>query len=147
MRRPPFDTEHVHVSRGFWIGLLAGTPVIAYGIVGAIDHLPGVQGTSFLRWFVGVALVHDLLVGPLVVAAGWVLARRLSRPAVAPVQGALLASGMVGLVSWPFVRAYGITPGEPSFLSRNYAASLAVAWGVIWLLAAAVVGIRLVRGR
>ena len=147
MRRLPFDTEPVQVSRGFWIGLLAGAPIIAYGIVGAIDHLPGVQGTSFLRWFVGVAMVHDLLVGPLAVAAAWLLARRLPRPIVAPVQAAVLASAVIGLVSWPFVRAYGITPGEPSFLSRNYTASLAVAWGVIWLIAAAAVGARLVRSR
>lgn len=147
MNRLPLDREPVPVSRGFWVGLLLGGPIIAYGAVGAARHLPDVQGTSFLRWFVGAAVVHDLLVGPVVVAVAWLLARHLPRPIVAPVQGAVLASAVVGLVSWPFVRGYGITPGEPSFLSRNYTASVAVVWGGIWLVAAVAAGVRVVRAR
>lgn len=123
-------------DKGFWIGLAAGTPIMVYGVRGLVGHLPGVQLSSFAVWFVGAAVVHDLLLGPLVGAIGWILLRTVPRVAVAPVQIALIASGIVALVSWPFVRAYGITPGEPSFLSRNYTASVLIVWTLVWALAA-----------
>ena len=121
---------------GFWIGLVLGAPVVGSGVRGVLDALPGVQLTSFLRWFVGGAILHDLLVAPLVCLMAWGVVRIVPAVAAGPVQGALLASGVVGLVSWPFVRGYGITPGEPSFLSLDYAASVLVIWAAIWLIAA-----------
>lgn len=111
---------------GFWVGLVLGAPFLAYGVRGAVDGLPGVQLTSFLQWFVGGALVHDLVVGPLVCGAAWLVATRLPPIASGPVRGFLAASVVTALIAWPFVRGYGITPGEPSFLSRNYTASVLV---------------------
>lgn len=123
---------------GFWVGLALGVPIVAYGVRGVVDALPGVQLTSFLRWFLGGALVHDLLLAPLVCALAWCVLRVVPPTAAGPVQGALVASGLVGLVSWPFVRGYGVTPGEPSFLSRDYTASVLWIWAAIWTVAALV---------
>ena len=133
--------------KGFWIGLVLGAPLIAYGLRGVLDELPGVQLTSFVQFFVGGALVHDVVLAPAVCVIGWLVLRRVPRVAVAPVQAALLASAVVGLVSWPFVRAYGITPGEPSFLSRNYTASVLVVWACVWIMAAFAVARRVVIAR
>jgi len=124
---------------GFWAGLALGVPIVAYGVRGVLDALPGVQLTSFLRWFLGGALVHDLVLAPLVCVLAWGVLRVVPATAAGPVQGALLASGVVGLVSWPFVRGYGITPGEPSFLSRDYTASVLSIWAAIWAIAAVVI--------
>lgn len=132
---------------GFWIGLILGLPIVAFGAWGAWQHLPGVQLTSFLRFFVGGALVHDVLLAPAVCLLGWFVARRLPPTVVAPVQAALLATGIAGLVSWPFVRGYGVTEGEPSFLSRDYTASLVTIWAVIWAVAALWTTMRIVRAR
>lgn len=132
---------------GFWIGLVLGTPVIAYGVRGLLDALPGVELRSFLVFFAGGAIVHDLVIGPLVGLVGWLVVRRLPRPAVAPVQAALIVTAIVGLVSWPFVRGYGITAGEASFLSRNYTASLLTVWIVVWTAAALVVVVRVRQAR
>lgn len=123
--------EHAS-NRGLWIGVVLGTPVVAYGVAGVFDALPGVQLTSFARWFVGGALVHDLLLAPAVCAVGWVLARYVPGRARAPAQAALIASGVVTLVAWPFIRGDGVTAGEPSFLSRDYETSLLVVLGVVW---------------
>lgn len=132
---------------GSWIGLALGAPLIAYGVRGVLADLPGVQLTSFLRYFVGAAVGHDLVVGPLVCVLAGLVVRRLPRVAVAPVQAALIVTAVVGLVAWPFVRGYGITEGEPSFLSRNYTASVLVIWGVTWVAAAGAIAGRLLSAR
>lgn len=132
---------------GFWVGLVLGAPVIAYGLRGALDALPGVQLTSALRYFVGAAVLHDVVLGPIVCLVGWLAARALPRPAVAPVQAALVASGLVSIVAFPFLRTDGANAGEPSFLSRDYGTSLMIVLAVVWAAAAAASAVRIVRAR
>lgn len=134
-------------GKGFWIGLVLASPILAYGLRGAHADLPGVQLTSAITYFVGGAVVHDLALAPLVCVIGWLVLRFVPGVAVAPVQVALIVSGIVGLVSWPFVRGYGITEGEPSFLSRNYTVSVLTVWGAVWVTAALVIGIRVISAR
>ncbi len=134
-------------TKGFWIGLVLASPILAYGLKGAYDNLPDVQLTSALTYFVGAAIVHDLVLAPLVCFIGWLVLRLVPRVAVAPVQAALIVSGVVALVAWPFVRAYGIAEGEPSFLSRNYTASVLTVWTVVWIAAAIVIVVRVVSAR
>lgn len=134
-------------TKGFWVGLAVATPILGYGVTGALTQLPGVQLTSFLRYVVGAAVINDVVVAPAVGVLAWLVVRRVPAVAVGPVQAALLVSGVVGLVAWPFVRGYGVTEGEPSFLSRDYAASVLTVWAVIWGLAAAVVVVRLLNAR
>lgn len=143
----PSHERAVEHGASFWIGLAVGAPIIGYGIRGAVSALPGVQLTSFVRWFVGAAIIHDLLVAPIVCIVAWGVVRVVPAVAAGPVQGALLASGVVGLVSWPFVRGYGVTPGEPSFLSLDYAASVLAIWAVIWAIAGLVTLVRVVSAR
>ena len=134
-------------TKGFWIGLALAVPVLAYGLKGAYDNLPDVQLTSFATYFVGGAVVHDLVLAPAVCLVGWIVLRVVPRVAVGPVQAALVASGVIGLISWPFVRGYGVTSGEPSFLSRNYATSVLTAWVVVWAIAAIAIAVRVVNAR
>lgn len=134
-------------TAGFWIGLALGAPVVVFGVRGVLAELPGVQLTSFTRWFLGGAIIHDVVLAPAVCILGWVLVRWLPRPALAPVQAALVATGVVALVSWPLVRGYGVTPGEPSFLSRDYTASLVGVVAAIWIVATLAVVVRVVTAR
>jgi membrane protein implicated in regulation of membrane protease activity len=48
----------------------------------------------------------------------------------------LLATGVVLLVAWPFVRGYGRDPTIPSLLDRNYAVGVAAAIGATWIAVA-----------
>lgn len=134
-------------TKGFWIGLVAAAPVVGYGVRGALDAMTGVRLTSFLQYFVGAVVVHDLVLGPLVCVVGWFVARRVPPVAVAPVQAALIASGIVTLVSWPFVRGDGVTAGEPTFLSRDYTASLVVSLAAIWAVAGVWVSVAVISRR
>jgi hypothetical protein len=122
--------------RGLLVGLALGVPVIGYGLRGAIVDADDTHPWELARWVIGSALVHDLLVVPLAACAALV-ARRLA-PAWAwpPIRAGLAATGVLGLVGWPFVRGYGEDPTNPSLLPRNYGAGLAAALGVVWLTVA-----------
>ncbi|MDZ7675164.1 MAG: hypothetical protein U5K30_08870 [Acidimicrobiales bacterium] len=140
------DDRPTH-TKGFWIGLVLGVPVIAFGLRGLLGTFQGVALASYGQYFVGGALLHDLLIAPAVCAVGWLIARWLPRPAVAPVQAALIASSVVAVVAYPFVRGYGATPGEPSFLPRDYTNSVLLVWAVVWMVALVVVAVRVVSAR
>lgn len=148
MSAPGQDDESAPTyGPGFWVGLALGLPLVAFGLRGVLGQFSGPALESFVVYFVGGAALHDLVVAPAVCVVGWLVVRAVPKVALGPVQAALLASGVIGLVSWPLVRGYGITPGEPSFLSRDYVASVLIAWGVVWTLAAIAVGVRVVNAR
>jgi hypothetical protein len=89
------------------------------------------------RWVVGSAVATDLLVVPAVIAIGAAARRLTPRPWWPTVRTALMVTGSLALVAWPFVRGYGDDPANASLLPRNYAAGLAMAVAVVWALAAA----------
>ncbi|MPQ98531.1 hypothetical protein GB931_11500 [Modestobacter sp. I12A-02628] len=125
-----------------WLFLLPGLAAVAYGTVGLLGAGGRVPLLPWATWFVGSALVHDLLIAPLWMAGGWLVARfapRAARPAV--VTGALV-SGVLVLVALPFVLGYGYEPTNPSFLPRGYGRNLLVlvaavlAASVVWAVVA-----------
>lgn len=123
--------------RGLVAGLVLGVPVIAYAVRGALVDAHLTHPAELARWIVGLAAVHDLVVVPVVLAAGAVLRRRVPRRAWPPVRTALLTSTVLVAVGWPFVRGYGRNPTIPSLLPRDYAAGLLAALAVVWILAMA----------
>jgi len=129
----------------FWISAGVGWAVIAWGLRGIFQHSLDTRPGNLARFVVGGALLHDLLVVPLVILAGVLLARAVPGRARAVVQGALAVSGMVALFSYPLVRAYGLAANNPTSLPHNYTANLLVVLGVVWAFAAAAVILRLRR--
>lgn len=71
------------------------------------------------------------------------LVARIPAPVRAPIQGGLIATGIITLMSWPFLRGYGRDPSNPSVLPNNYAVSLLIVLAVVW----AVVGLLCLRRR
>jgi hypothetical protein len=123
--------------RGLVVGLVVGLPVVAYGLRGMLVDADDTHPVDLARWIVGSALVTDLLVIPAVVAVGWLLRRLTPAGAWPAVRGALVTTGVLCLVAWPFLRRYGRDPTNPSLLPRDYGAGLARAVVVVWLVAAA----------
>ena len=132
-------------GRGLWIGLAVGAPLMAYGARGAVVDAALTHPWELTRWVVGSALVHDLVLAPVVLAVGHAARRTTPATAWPAVRWALLTTGVLALVAWPLVRGYGRNPTVPSLLPRNYGAGLAVAVGVVWLLAATWALVALVR--
>jgi predicted anti-sigma-YlaC factor YlaD len=123
--------------RGLLVGLVLGVPVIGYGLRGALVDAGDTHPTELARWVIGAALVHDLVVVPVVAAVALLVRRFTPRRAWPPVRAGLAATGIFVAVGWPFVRGYGRDQTNPSLLPRNYGAGLAAAVGVIWLAVAA----------
>lgn len=132
---------------GLWIGLLLGSPVMVWGIRGVLIEGARTHPAELARWIAGAALVHDLVLLPMVLAVG-VTVRRITPDRAWPhVRWALATSGCVALVAWPFVRGYGRRSGNPSLLPRDYAGGVAVALVLVWLVAASLAWVTARRSR
>jgi hypothetical protein len=75
------------------------------------------------------------------------LAKAVPGRARATVTAALVVTGVLALFSYPLVRAYGLAAHNPTSLPHNYALNLAIVLGVVWAVAAAVLVVRLRKGR
>ncbi len=134
-----------------WIGLAIGVPVLLIGLRGAwvhrIDTRPYLGSRELVRFWLGGALLHDLLVVPVVIAIG--LAVRAVVPAAVRrfVQAGILVSVGLVVVSYPSVRGFGRISDNPSLLPRNYSMGLIVALAWTWVVVAGLAIVANVRGR
>ncbi|MGH2705661.1 MAG: hypothetical protein ACRDJ4_11365 [Actinomycetota bacterium] len=116
----------------FWVAASVGWSVMAYGVYGVIRDAAATRPSSFAAWFVGSALVHDLLIAPAVLAAGAAIVRWVPARDRSMIQATLLISGAAALFAIPFVLRLGGAPGNPSALPRDYGAGLALILVVVW---------------
>lgn len=103
-----------------WLFLVPGFAAVGWGVLGLVQHRDRVPLDAWATWFVGSALVHDLLIAPAVIAVGAVLARVLPRPARAPVVVGLVVSAVLTVVALPFLYDGGDNSSKPSFLVQDY---------------------------
>lgn len=122
-----------------WLFLLPGLAAVGYGASGLLTA--DVPLGAWATWFVGSALLHDLLLAPVWIGLGWLAARVLPRAArPAAVVGGVVA-GVLALVALPFVLGYGADPDNPSFLPHDVGRNLllivvavlavAAVWGTV----------------
>jgi hypothetical protein len=122
----------------FWISAALGWAVIAgVGLRGIFAHSIDTRPANLARFVVAGALLHDLLIAPVVIVLGVLLVRVVPRPARGPVQAALVVSAVVALFSYPLVRAYGLATNNPTSEPHNYARNLLIVLAFVWVIAAA----------
>ncbi|HEY3724120.1 MAG TPA: hypothetical protein VGN59_12275 [Acidimicrobiia bacterium] len=134
----------------FWIGAVVGIGIMAYGVKGLLDAAPSTQPNQVGVSLLGLDLLHDAIVAPIVCLVGVLLARLLPRRVRGPVRAGLFASAIVILVGWAALRGYGHdqVPDNPTVDPLNYGTAvltvLAVVWAgvVIWAIAASWLGRR-----
>lgn len=134
--------EH-RAGAAFWITAALGWALILVGLRGIFSHRIDTRPGQLARFVVAGALLHDLLVAPVVILLGVALARFVRGRARAVVQAALIVTAVLALFSYPLVRAYGKAAHNPTSLPHNYAANLAIALGVVWAVAGVATVIRL----
>ena len=127
--------------------VVAGSAGIVNAVVGLPSNLTlSREQSAYLRFLV-LEVVVCLIVGlPAAIGVGHLLVRFVRAPYRAVLQGALLVSLMVFIVALPPLLGPGHV-GLPSALPRDYARGLAVALGLIWTTALAVIVARTVRRR
>jgi len=119
----------------FWTAVVAGWAIMAFGVWGLFMDANQTNPTSWVKWFLGGAIVHDLVVVPVVLLVGTVVARAVPLRWRAPVQGALISSALVVATFAIFVSGAGDISENPSALPNSYALGLVVLLGFIWACA------------
>lgn len=132
------------MTKSFVAGLVVGTAFMAVGVAMALGEWNRVQPAELARFTIGAALVHDLVVVPVVLVVTAGLARSARRwPRAATASGlALAAMAVVAAATLPTWAAYGRRPDNPSLLPLDYTrglvavaavvAMVAVAAGLVW---------------
>jgi hypothetical protein len=139
-------------GRAFWVALPIGAALMAFGAVGLIGDMGVGAGLKVGGWLVGADVAHDFVLAPLACLAGAVVARTLPCWCRAPVQAALITSGVLLIVVFPALRGFGRdqVPDNPSVQPLDYTTGTLTALAVVWAAAAVWLGVRLAtsgRGR
>ncbi len=122
-------------GRAFWVGLVLGGGVLAYGIAGALTESHRTQPEQLARWLIGSLLAHDLVIAPLVCFVGVIVARAIPRVFRAPVQAGLMASAIAVAVATPGLASLSERPGNPTVHPIDYRDAIIVVLAVVWALA------------
>jgi hypothetical protein len=141
------DTDDDHRGVAFWIGLVAGGGLMAYGIVGMLGASAATQPDNLAAFLLGAGIVHDAFIAPAVVIVGWLVTRLLPPLARVPVWFALAATGLLVTFTWPLVRAWGRRIANPSLLPYDYGRNVVIGVAVIWAVALAEIVRRVVVAR
>ena len=132
---------------GFWISAGAGWVVILVALQGILSNRIDTRPASLARFVVGGALLHDLVVAPLVLLLAFIVVK-LAPPRARPVlQAALIVTAAIALFAFPLVRGYGRAARNPTSLPHNYALNLVVVLAAVWSVAAAALVLRLRKNR
>jgi MFS family permease len=123
---------------GRWAGYAVGGALIGIGLVGLLADAERTDPLGWTLWFGGMVLLHDLVLVPLVLAAGAVLGR-VREPYRAPLRAAAIVIACVTFVALPMVLGLGGSAAEPSRLPLAYGTNLAVIVAAIGLFAGAAV--------
>lgn len=134
-------------GRWFWLGLAAGWSVMAWAAWGILADHDATNPSGLARWALGGALLHDLVLAPVVLLVGAILARRLPASVRGPISGALALSGIVVLFAYPLVRGFGRHEQNSSTLPLDYTTNVVVVVGLVWLATLAVIVVRIARRR
>ena len=124
-------------SRAYWIALPLGGALMGFGVVGLIGNLGVSSAGDAAGWLVGADLAHDFVLAPVACLVGAAAARVLPWWCRAPVQAALLTSGVLLIVVFPALRGYGraTVPDNPSIQPLDYTTSTLTALAVVWAAA------------
>lgn len=130
------DAPHGPGGAVFWITAALGAAIVLFGIRGLLENEPR-GAESAIRWFIGGALVLDLVVVPLGAIAGLGARRAVPAWAWPVVRSALLVSVVLIAFAAPLVLEQGGQPSNPTVRPRDYTAGLLASLGATWTVAAA----------
>ncbi|MFN7149797.1 MAG: hypothetical protein ACK4V6_09985, partial [Microthrixaceae bacterium] len=114
-----------------WVVVAGGWAVMVVAVLGAFGDEALRGSASWARWLVGVAVVHDVLVLPIVLGLGWLLSRWVPVAFRVPVRTALVVGAVVSLAVWPIARRWGARADNPSILPLPVAENLRIMWLVL----------------
>lgn len=120
-----------------WLVILVGFGVMGWAVLGVFSEAERTAPVSWFTWLIGGALVHDLIVLPLVLLVGAGFAS-LGRPGLArSLRWAVAVGAVITVASFPVVARFGARSDNPTVLPLPAGRNLVYIW--VGLLAVAVV--------
>jgi hypothetical protein len=119
--------------------LIVGWATIGFGAKTALTHAYDSHPVALAVHVVAFDLVHDAVIAPAVLVAGWLVGRLLPPVARGPVRAALAATTLFVVFSYPLVRRWGKRPTNSSTLPLAYGRNLLIIIVLVWLIAAVTV--------
>ena len=108
----------------------AGVLLLLYGGVRLVAEVPeALPGLAL--WMVGIVVIHDGLLSPVVVGVGWLLARTMPPSGRRYLQAALVVGGLITIIAIPLIARRGTQPPAKALLLQNYGANLAILLGLV----------------
>jgi hypothetical protein len=102
-----------------------GVLAIGYGALRILTDAKDTKPIALAKWLIGSLLVHDLLIAPVVIGIGWLLARFVPARARTFVQAGLVTGGLVGALGVLLIWRQGKTSARSlALLQQNYTANL-----------------------
>jgi hypothetical protein len=126
------DDPSLRRGPGFWVAMSVGGAITLFGATGLLRSVGDGLG-SFIAWFVGGALLLDLVVVPLASGIGLLARRRVPAAAWPAVRAGLVATATLALFAAPLVADLGGRPDNPSLRPRDYRSGLLATLAVVWL--------------
>ena len=118
---------------------VVGAVMIFIGLKGVLHDDRHYENPSYwARLFIGGALVHDLVIVPVVTVISVALTRLIHAPYRGPIQLGLFASAVFAFVAYPGVRRFSSAKDNTSADPLNYAHGVLVCLAVVWALVLAV---------
>ncbi len=109
--------------------------MVGYGGQRLLTGTPVADLRPLAVWLIAAVLIHDGVVSPAVLGAGWVVKRLPPRPRRF-VQAGLVVSGMLIVVAAPLINRQGTQVASKGLLLRDYAANLALLLALVALVSA-----------
>ena len=113
------------------LGLAVGGAIFAFGLYGLLHNAGQTVPANVLKWIAGALILHDAIIAPAVLVAGFLLARLLPVTMRAGIQATLAVCALVVVMSVPVLKAVGRRPDNPSLLPHDYAQNLVIVIAVI----------------
>jgi hypothetical protein len=123
---------HSEYGRVFWALGGIGWALMAFGAWGILVRARATAPPELAAWVIGAAVVHDLVVAPVVFSVGRTVARASRGLPRATIQAGLVLTAILVLYSIPVVGGFGRLGDNPSLLPRTYGASLVVLLASVW---------------
>jgi hypothetical protein len=109
----------------------AGGLLALFGVFRLITQVPLADVLVLVVWLIGALVIHDGVVSPLVVGAGWTVSRLVPPRARRYLQAALIVAAIVTVIAIPMMYRRDSQPKSKAILQQNFGANLTLLIGII----------------
>jgi hypothetical protein len=126
---------------------VAGIALVAFGVFRLLSEIPTHSLLLLGVWLIAALVLHDAILVPSEVGAGWLLRRYVPDRGRRFLQVALIMTAFVAVIAIPMIFLRGSQPAAKALLLRNYGANLILLMSMIAVVSLILYAVRVVLDR